>query len=179
LSGDKFKDLFYSVIDAHRDETHKFFHEHGVITWDGNRASGQQEVQQWWKMMPSTHHDVRTFDSQPILLPQEMKGLTSPSMLVVVTGIVKYGAKTQPHCFYHCFVLERDIRVPPSGGEFYVIAAMTVRTQKATASQLGPTNAAATVELASEGGGSSSNGSGGSERGRGRGRGIYRRHRGS
>lgn len=65
----------------------------------------------------------------------ELKNVNSPSLLVTVSGNVKYGVRPTQHSFHHVFVLERDLFVPSNQGEFYYIVSATIRTQRLTAAK--------------------------------------------
>jgi len=39
-------------------ETYRFFHDHSVVVWDGTRVSGSNDMKAFWKLIPSTQHDV-------------------------------------------------------------------------------------------------------------------------
>jgi len=136
LSGDKFKDLFYSVCDSQREQLHQFFLAHSVVVWEGTAVTGLESIQEFFKrVLPSTSHNVKSVDVQPIFAPGVAETAT-PSMMVVVTGDVEYGMKATTQGFHHTFVIERDPASTDTNDKHYVASAV-FRSHKPLASGAG------------------------------------------
>jgi len=66
LGGEKFKDLFFAIYDAQREEVFHFYRESSVLIWNGHRKSGINEIKSFNKSLPSSKHDIKSADAQPI-----------------------------------------------------------------------------------------------------------------
>jgi hypothetical protein len=47
-------------------EVFRFFHDSSLVVWDGTRYTGGGDIKAFWKALPSTSHDVKSLDAQPI-----------------------------------------------------------------------------------------------------------------
>ena len=124
--------LTRSILRVPSQSLHCFFGAHSKVVWDGTPVENVHEF--FTTVLPSTKHDVLSFDVQPVLpiqveLTVESKAETQSALLVLVTGDVKYGVKEQNEGFVHSFVLEPDLS-KPAGGNFYYIASANCRTHK-------------------------------------------------
>jgi len=131
LGGEKFKDLFFAIFDAQREEVSNLYRDQSILIWNGHRKTGVNEIKTLNKALPSSKHDIKSTDAQPIFFNVESKNqqMTTTSILVIVTGDVKWGMDSSVQGFHHTFVLERD---PMQKGNFYYISSHVVRSSLAS-----------------------------------------------
>ncbi|TDL28072.1 NTF2-like protein [Rickenella mellea] len=119
---DQFIRLYYSAYDS-KDRVEslpKFYRATSSLTWNGNPIQGLDGLKTLIEGMPSTKHDVQSFDCHPI------PGTTPPSLLVTVSGNVVHGKQAndnpnatpvkgvdaQPRVFTQTFMLTPDPNAP-------------------------------------------------------------------
>jgi len=123
-AADHFTRLYYSTYDSATriDDLPKFYRPTSSLTWNGNPYQGSDGVKELMQGMPTTKHEVQSFDCHPI------PGTSPPSLLVTVSGSVTHGrgpagnpAATparsidgQPRIFSQTFMLVVDPTAPPT-----------------------------------------------------------------
>jgi len=101
-AGESFaKDFYYHVCDSSKHELYRFYKEDSVVLWNGNAKRGLQSLNEFFKQLPPTKHEVTSVDCHP------MPGAQPSTMLVSVAGSVSY-ANDPPRCFSQTFVLAQD-----------------------------------------------------------------------
>ncbi|KZS93191.1 NTF2-like protein [Sistotremastrum niveocremeum HHB9708] len=87
-----FVQLYYPAYDsAGRDEdVPKFYRSYSSILWNGNPVTGADALKDFLKGIPTTAHEVLTYDCHPI---PNTKG---PSLMISVSGTVRHGPDTGP-----------------------------------------------------------------------------------
>ncbi|XP_006454166.1 hypothetical protein AGABI2DRAFT_147534 [Agaricus bisporus var. bisporus H97] len=126
-AADHFTRLYYAAYDSDTRlaDLPKFYRESSSLLWNGRPSQGPDGLTQLIKNMPSTKHDVQSFDCQPV------PGTSPPSLLVIVSGNVTYGrgpsgnppntpAKTvegHPRAFSQTFMLVPDSSAVIKPGE--------------------------------------------------------------
>jgi len=111
LSGDKFKDLFYSVCDTHREEIINFYKQNSILIWGGQKNGGCPDLRTFWKKYPPTKHEIHSLDAQPVNVDLKVGNVpgSAAAIVVSVVGDVRFGIETRKRGFRHTFVLERDV----------------------------------------------------------------------
>ncbi|KAK9764865.1 hypothetical protein K7432_007290 [Basidiobolus ranarum] len=112
---EQFVDLYYKLYDDQRHLLGKFYRDNSAIVWNGNAYSGVTPFSEFYQKLPSTVHEIQAFDCHPLPFTGPTEGPFS--ILVNVTGSVKYGKETVPRLFSQNFVLTPD---PTKLGNFYV-----------------------------------------------------------
>ena len=112
LSGYEFTELFYNIFDTQRLEIGHFFKENSIIIWDGKKLSSLNMINQFFKELPSTKHNISSIDvhsisneeyeSKTVMIDRKL------SLMVTVVGDVQYGFKASHRGFHHSFILEND-----------------------------------------------------------------------
>ncbi|KAL0477124.1 NTF2-related export protein [Acrasis kona] len=77
---------YFRFMDSNRQETLKLYKDWTSIVWNGQKY-GAQQYSQILQSLPPTTHDVESIDVQPI---ETTLSLSSPNLLVIVTGSVTY-----------------------------------------------------------------------------------------
>ncbi|KAF8846134.1 NTF2-like protein [Paxillus ammoniavirescens] len=120
-AADQFTRLYYSAYDSTTrvDDLPKFYRATSTLTWNGNPCQGVEGVKKLIQDMPSTKHEVQSYDCHPI------PGSRPPSLLVTVAGNVTHGKAPdhptttpsrsvdgQPRVFFQTFMLVPDPTAP-------------------------------------------------------------------
>ncbi|KAI9570349.1 hypothetical protein HD554DRAFT_412293 [Boletus coccyginus] len=134
-AADHFTRLYYSTYDSptRADDLPKFYRATSTLTWNGNPCQGVDGVKKLIQNMPSTKHEVQSYDCHPI------PGSRPPSLLLTVAGNVTHGKNSehpvttpsrsvdgQPRVFFQTFMLVPDPAAPVVGvgevAKYYVDA---------------------------------------------------------
>jgi len=105
------------------------YRDSSVLIWNGYRKTGVNEIKALQKQLPSSKHEVKSVDAQPIFFNVESKNPLSmvSSIIVIVAGDVKWGMdNSSVQGFHHTFILERE------KGNSYFIASHVVRSSLAS-----------------------------------------------
>lgn len=119
-AADHFTRLYYNTYDSstRAEDLPKFYRPTSTLTWNGNPCQGSEGVKKLIQDMPSTRHEVQSYDCHP------MPGTQPPSLLVCVSGNVSHGKSPatksassrsvddQPRVFFQTFVLVPDPVAP-------------------------------------------------------------------
>ncbi|KAG1825656.1 uncharacterized protein BJ212DRAFT_1315393 [Suillus subaureus] len=121
-AADAFTRLYYTTYDSPTrvDDLPKFYRSSSTLTWNGNPCQGTEGVKKLIQDMPSTKHEVQSYDCHPI------PGSQPPSLLVTVSGNVTHGrgpagnpvstpiksVDGQPRVFFQSFMLVPDPTAP-------------------------------------------------------------------
>jgi len=67
-AADAFTRLYYSTYDSPTrvDDLPKFYRSSSTLTWNGNPCQGAEGVKKLIRDMPSTKHEVQSYDCHPI-----------------------------------------------------------------------------------------------------------------
>ncbi|KAG2183538.1 hypothetical protein INT43_006544 [Umbelopsis isabellina] len=93
----------------------RFYREDSAILWNGNAFPGIAQYNDFLSNLPSTSHEVQSFDCHPI--PATMNSQGACGILVSVSGTLKYGDSPVKRLFSHAFMLIPDIE---KSGTFYI-----------------------------------------------------------
>ncbi|KAL1921639.1 uncharacterized protein VTP21DRAFT_10281 [Calcarisporiella thermophila] len=112
---EQFVELYYRLYDNQRGLVNKFYRDDSAILWNGNAYSGVTPFSDFLVKLPSTSHEVNTFDCHPIISSINAQGTSS--IVVIVNGSVKYGDEQRPRLFSQTFILSP---IPEKPGNYYV-----------------------------------------------------------
>jgi NTF2-related export protein 1/2 len=114
---EQFTQLFYRNIDGQRAQLRAFYRPTSTILWNGNAFIGGDAYTDFMARFPATSHEVNSFDCHPVdsamLSGVPIPG-EPPSMILVVSGSVRYGEERERRGFSESFLLKAD------GDVFYV-----------------------------------------------------------
>ncbi|KAF9166244.1 NTF2- export protein 1 [Actinomortierella ambigua] len=113
---DQFVELYYKLFDTQRAVLNRLYRDSSAILWNGNAYSGVGPFKELYDKMPSSEHNVLSYDCHPLPPGQGQDPTTPGSIIVSVSGTVKYGEESYQRQFFQSFVLSPD----PSNGSFYV-----------------------------------------------------------
>lgn len=65
----------------------RLYLDNGLLVWNGNGASGKDNIQKYFQELPSSQHQMITLDAQPII---DDSTSLQPTFLVQVSGNVKF-----------------------------------------------------------------------------------------
>ncbi|RDB28838.1 NTF2-related export protein 1 [Hypsizygus marmoreus] len=121
-AADHFTRIYYTTYDSDTrlNDLPQFYRPNSSLTWNGKPFQGVEGVRQLIEKMPSTKHEVLSFDCHPI------PGTSPPSLMVTVSGNVTHGRgpagnppttssrnpEGQPRVFSQTFLLVPDPAAP-------------------------------------------------------------------
>lgn len=65
----------------------RLYLDNGLLVWNGNGATGKDNIQKYFQDLPSSEHSITTLDAQPII-DDSTSG--QPTFLIQVSGNVKF-----------------------------------------------------------------------------------------
>ncbi|XP_065368221.1 NTF2-related export protein [Calliphora vicina] len=86
-TAEDFTKLYYQSFDKRRHQMNRLYLDNGLFVWNGNGASGKDNIQKYFIELPSTEHTISTLDAQPIVDEAVAGQLT---YLIQTGGTVKY-----------------------------------------------------------------------------------------
>ncbi|KAH9828689.1 NTF2-like protein [Rhodofomes roseus] len=123
-AADQFTRLYYSTYDSATrvDDLPNFYRPSSALTWNGRPFQGSEGVRKLISAMPTTKHEIQSFDCHPI------PGSQPPNLLITVSGTVTHGrgpagnppatssksVDGQPRVFSQTFMLVPDPTAPPT-----------------------------------------------------------------
>ncbi|KAA8905535.1 putative nuclear transport factor 2 [Sphaerosporella brunnea] len=114
-----FVDTYYPALNHERQTLEAFYHSNASIAWNGNAISGGAAFSSFFATMPKSFYDPQSFDAQPLV----SDGMGSCSVMLIVSGAVKYGESNEQRGFSESFVLKPE----PGSQSKFKIAAQTFR----------------------------------------------------
>ncbi|KAJ3343506.1 NTF2- export protein 2 [Gonapodya sp. JEL0774] len=113
-TADVFVSSFYEAFDNDKPSVERFFRPNSQLIWNGNHFQFSREVlQQLFLKLPSSKHEVQSYDCQPVIGPER-------SITLVVNGTVQYG-KDNLKAFTQSFLLD-PVPEPNNAGSSYYVA---------------------------------------------------------
>ncbi|KAF9093852.1 NTF2- export protein 2 [Mortierella sp. GBA35] len=112
---DAFVAAYYNLFDTQRPVLNRVYRDSSAILWNGNAYSGIGPFSEFYNKLASSEHSVSSYDCHP--LPNAVDPSTQGSILVNVSGTVKYGNEPATRHFSQSFVLSPD---PTANGDFFV-----------------------------------------------------------
>lgn len=79
----------------------RLYLDNGLLVWNGNEASGKDNIQKYFLELPTTIHNVITLDAQPII--DESTAYTT-TFIIQVSGNVKFH-ENPPKPFQQSFMI--------------------------------------------------------------------------
>ncbi|KAG0088244.1 NTF2- export protein 2 [Podila epicladia] len=111
---DQFVELYYKVFDTQRPVLNRLYRDSSAILWNGNAFSGITPFAEFYNKLSTSEHSVISYDCHP--LPTQAGPNTPGSIIVNVSGTVRYSNENKDRLFSQSFVLSPD----PTNGSFYV-----------------------------------------------------------
>nr|CAH7749070.1 unnamed protein product [Callosobruchus chinensis] len=87
---EEFTKLYYETVDRKRHLISRLYLDTGLLSWNGNGITGNQNILKFMIDLPTTDHSVTTLDAQPILNSAVNGQL---SFIIQVSGSVRYQDK--------------------------------------------------------------------------------------
>ncbi|CAO1439063.1 unnamed protein product [Diamesa hyperborea] len=99
-TADDFTKNYYDGVDKKKNIAGLYM-ESSLLVWNGNGYSGIENIKKFFKELPSTEHELKTVDAQPII-----DGAVSEqhTFLIQVSGTVKLG-ENRLKAFQQTFVI--------------------------------------------------------------------------
>ncbi|KAM4886441.1 NTF2-related export protein 2 [Sylvia borin] len=91
-AADEFVNIYYETMDKRRRALTRLYLDKATLVWNGNAVSGQEELNKFFEMLPSSEFQVNVLDCQPVH-EQATQGQTT--VLVVTSGTVKFDGDKQ------------------------------------------------------------------------------------
>jgi NTF2-related export protein 1/2 len=114
---EEFTQLYYKHLDTQRPTIPRFYRPTSTILWNGNAFVGGDAYADFISRFPSTTHEVHSFDCHPVdsgMLGGVPVPGEAPSMILTVSGSVRFGEEREKRGFSESFLLKAD------GDVFYV-----------------------------------------------------------
>ncbi|KAG4306232.1 hypothetical protein PORY_000220 [Pneumocystis oryctolagi] len=111
---ENFINVFFKCMDNNRDVIYQFYRPFSTIVWNGNAFTGLYYAE-FVKKLPSSYHEVQSFDCHP--MTSSMNEYGACSIVLVVSGSVRYGNESEPRGFSDTFVLKSDLE---KQGMYYI-----------------------------------------------------------
>ncbi|KAF9382191.1 NTF2- export protein 2 [Podila verticillata] len=111
---DQFVELYYKVFDTQRPVLNRLYRDSSAILWNGNAFSGITPFAEFYNKLSTSEHSIICYDCHP--LPTQTGPNTPGSIIVNVSGTVRYSNENKDRLFSQSFVLSPD----PTNGSFYV-----------------------------------------------------------
>uniref|UniRef100_T1GN95 NTF2-related export protein n=1 Tax=Megaselia scalaris TaxID=36166 RepID=T1GN95_MEGSC len=83
----KFTSLYYQAFDKRRHDLGAMYLDNGLLVWNGNGASGRDQIQSAVLQLPTTNHRLNTLDAQPII---DETTVGQATFCITCGGTVKY-----------------------------------------------------------------------------------------
>ncbi|VEN55354.1 unnamed protein product [Callosobruchus maculatus] len=87
---EEFTKLYYETVDRKRHLIPRLYLDTGLLSWNGNGVTGNQNILKFMIDLPTTDHSITTLDAQPIL-DSAVNGQLS--FIIQVSGSVRYQDK--------------------------------------------------------------------------------------
>ncbi|KAJ1983412.1 hypothetical protein H4R34_001287 [Dimargaris verticillata] len=117
--GKRFVELYYQLMDTHKPSLAQFYSDTSQIVWRNHpHQGGAQFLTAVIGKLPSTNHQIRSFDCQPVTAWNVLPPPGTPyNIALQVTGAVTYDNHTIALGFTHSFVLSPRLDHP---GKYYI-----------------------------------------------------------
>lgn len=79
----------------------RLYLDNGLLVWNGNEASGKENIQKYFLDLPTSVHNVITLDTQPII---DESTTYAPTFIIQVSGSVKF-QDNAPKPFQQSFMI--------------------------------------------------------------------------
>jgi len=118
IGAEEFTQLYYKHLDTQRAILSRFYRPTSTILWNGNAFLGGDAYAEFMSRFPPTTHEIHSFDCHPVNSGMLSGGVSvpgeAPSMILVVSGAVRFGEEREKRGFSESFLLKAD------GDVFYV-----------------------------------------------------------
>ncbi|KAF8247444.1 NTF2-like protein [Wilcoxina mikolae CBS 423.85] len=101
----RFVESYYPALNDNRSYLDSYYHPNAAIVWNGNPITGGMDFATFFATMPTSHYDVQSFDAHPM----GSDGMGSCSVVLSVSGVVKYGENKEQRGFSETFVLKPEL----------------------------------------------------------------------
>ncbi|XP_054694960.1 NTF2-related export protein 2 isoform X5 [Grus americana] len=65
-AADEFVNIYYETMDKRRRALTRLYLDKATLVWNGNAVSGQEELNKFFEMLPSSEFQVNVLDCQPV-----------------------------------------------------------------------------------------------------------------
>ncbi|XP_052669553.1 NTF2-related export protein 2 isoform X3 [Harpia harpyja] len=65
-AADEFVNIYYETMDKRRRALTRLYLDKATLVWNGNAVSGQEELNKFFEMLPSSEFQVNMLDCQPV-----------------------------------------------------------------------------------------------------------------
>ncbi|KAG0215344.1 NTF2- export protein 2 [Mortierella sp. GBA30] len=108
---DAFVRAYYDMFDTQRTNLSALYRDSSAILWNGNAFSGIKPFTEFYNKLAGSEHVIQSYDCHP--LPS-----TPGSIIVNVSGTVKYSNESSQRLFSQSFILSPDSATPDK--RFYI-----------------------------------------------------------
>ncbi|XP_053555122.1 NTF2-related export protein 2 isoform X2 [Bombina bombina] len=115
-AAEEFVTLYYETIDKRRRQLIKLYMDTATLVWNGNPISGQNDLIEFFEMLPSSEFHVNMLDCHPVH-DQATQG--QKTVLVVTHGSVKFEGNKQQY-FNQQFLL--TLHVMPANSVWKIVS---------------------------------------------------------
>ncbi|KAL0279952.1 UNVERIFIED_CONTAM: hypothetical protein PYX00_001392 [Menopon gallinae] len=106
-AAEEFTKLYYYSFDMKRHKINKFYMNNATLSWDGNPATGKDDIQKFLEELPETVHNMIALDAQPVTY----EGMKNEQIILVQAGgTIKFPSKKETKGFTQSFLITADDR---------------------------------------------------------------------
>ncbi|KAF9280700.1 NTF2- export protein 2 [Mortierella alpina] len=114
---DAFVRAYYDMFDTQRMNLSALYRDTSAILWNGNAFSGIQPFTEFYNKLAVSEHAILSYDCHPLPTQSSDPG-TPGSIIVNVSGTVKYSNEANQRLFSQSFILSPDPATPDK--RFYI-----------------------------------------------------------
>jgi NTF2-related export protein 1/2 len=89
-------------LNLERPTLEAYYHPNAAIAWNGNAITGGAAFSSFFATMPKSFYDAQSYDAHPLI----SDGMGNCSVMLSVSGAVKYGESKEQRGFSETFVLK-------------------------------------------------------------------------
>uniref|UniRef100_A0A8B9VJS7 NTF2-related export protein n=1 Tax=Anas zonorhyncha TaxID=75864 RepID=A0A8B9VJS7_9AVES len=91
-AAEEFVNIYYETMDKRRRVLTRLYLDKATLVWNGNAVSGQEALNEFFEMLPSSEFQINVLDCQPV---HEQATQSQTTVLVVTCGTVKFDGNKQ------------------------------------------------------------------------------------
>ncbi|OBS68225.1 hypothetical protein A6R68_03231, partial [Neotoma lepida] len=91
-AAEEFVNVYYSTMDKRRRLLSRLYMTTATLVWNGNAVSGQDSLNEFFEMLPSSEFQINVVDCQPV---HDDATPSQTTVLVVICGTVKFEGNKQ------------------------------------------------------------------------------------
>ncbi|XP_005365537.1 NTF2-related export protein 1 [Microtus ochrogaster] len=91
-AAEEFVNVYYTTMDKRRRLLSRLYMSTATLVWNGNAVTGQESLNEFFEMLPSSEFQINVVDCQPV---HDEATQSQTTVLVVICGSVKFEGNKQ------------------------------------------------------------------------------------